>query len=323
MTIEPIEQAQAPQAPQESVEEKSPLQLWVEQQDAEVGEPEKIEEVQKEEVEEIEEEVKEIAEEEVEKQEDPKEDELISSRMAELARREYEVVQEKKRIKEESEKYKSVIEGIDELKKSPKRILEELGYDFESFTSTYLDEIDGKEKVKTAEEMVKELAEENNRKWQALEQEKQEAQRIREQEVIESYKKKIEIDLSSEENADKFELVNLKGAYDVVFDVVNQHFQKTEKETGTGEVLDLQKAAQIVEDYFLEEAQTFLKSKKLAKKEESESEVKPVPEKKKTVTLSNQSIGGAIGTNVSVDLSSLEATEESKQKAASVLRWTD
>ena len=323
MTVEAPQEEIQPQTAEvqgnEAVEEKSPLEVWVEKQNEEVVEVDAEEEAQEEpeETEEVEEEPEEP------KEEEPEKDDLISSRMTELARREYEVVQEKKRIKEEAEKYKSIAENLEELKKSPKKVLEELGVDFESFTSTYLDELDGKEKVKTAEEMVKELAEENNRKWQALEEEKAKAQEIRQQEVIEAYKKKIQADLTTEENIEKFELVNLKGAFDVVYDVVNQHFEKTEKETGTGEVLDIQEAAQIVEDYFLEEANTFLKAKKLAQKEEKTENEKPAQEKKKTVTLSNQSIGGAIVTDVSNNLSTFESEELSKQKAASILRWTD
>lgn len=50
-----------------------------------------------------------------------------------------------------------------------------------------------------------------------------------------------------QKSADKFELVTEKQAANLVYAVIDQHFAKTEKETGTGELLDIAEAAAMVE----------------------------------------------------------------------------
>jgi len=275
----------------------NPLKDWVEKQSNPVPEDIKVE-----------------AEPVVE--EEPKEDPLMSQRFAELSKREYAAVAREKELKAQEEKFKYIAENMDELKGSPKKVLEELGLDFEKFTSAYLDELDGKEKAQSPEEMIAAIEAKSNAKWQEFEAKQAEMDAAREEQVKAQYKQNLKAELSSELNQDRFELINLKGAHDVVYGVIEQHYNETEEKTGEGQMLSIQEAAQIVEDHLEKEARTLLKAKKLAMQEAVAEEAK-----QKSVTLSNRSAGGAVVTDTAKDLSKLSATEVSKKNAASLLKW--
>jgi hypothetical protein len=243
---------------------------------------------------------------------EPKEDKLTSARFAALSKREKEIVRKEQEFKKSIEHAKYIEENMERFKRSPKTVLSELGLDYESFTKMYLDELDGKEPERKVEDFIKEIDEKHESRWKNLEEQQKELQEQKQQEVIDNFKKQIKENLSSEESLDKYELINVKKAYDVVYGVIEQHFNDTMGEDGQGEILSIDEAADIVEKHFEEEAQTFLKAKKL--------QSKVAPKEKKVTTLSNKSTS----TNTSVkpeEYSYLSKTEESKRRAAEKLKW--
>lgn len=251
--------------------------------------------------------------------EEIQEDPNLSARFNALSKREKLLVERERELKQREERLKYFDENYEQLKRSPKKVLEELGLDFEKFTSAYLDELDGKKPEKSVEDMIAEVQKEQSEWRSQFEDQQRQMQEAQKKQFIENYKKDLKNYLSSEPNLEKYELINAKGAYDTVYDVIQSYFMQTQEETGQGQTISVDEAAQLVEEHFEEEAKTFLKAKKFAEKKEEE----PKPEKhKKSVTLSNKSSGGAVQVNHADDLSKLSKTEESKRKAAQKLKWT-
>ena len=96
------------------------------------------------------------------------------------------------------------------------------------------------------------------------EQESLEAQN-KETRAVEDFKTNIESHI--QENLAEYELVNANEASDLVYDVIEQHFNETER------VLDIKDAAEAVESYLMEEAEKFMKLNKI--KGLQEQQIKP------------------------------------------------
>lgn len=250
--------------------------------------------------------------------EEIQEDPNLSARFNALSKREKLLVERERELKQREERLKYFDQEFDQLKRSPRKVLEELGLDFEKFTSAYLDELDGKKPEKSVEDMIAEVQKEQSEWRTQFEEQQKQMQEAQRRQFVENYKKDLKNYLSSETNLDKYELINAKGAYDTVYDVIQSYFNQTLQETGQGQTISVDEAAQLVEEHFEEEAKTFLSAKKFAEKKEEA----PKPEKhKKSVTLSNKSAGGALQVDHKEDLSRLSNTEQSKRAAAQKLKW--
>jgi len=272
-----------------------------------------------------------IPQKEAEKQPEKTEEVDYSSRFAALSRREKQLIDKERRIKEMESKYKdndsnykSWEEKKANFKKNPDSIFEEVGMTFDEMVNFKLG-IAAEEKVPGPDDMYKklklELEQDFDSKAKAkeeLEQKtKKEAREQQNAQTIENFK--TEIVETVKRQADKYELINYQGNYDLVYDVVQQYFNETE------EVLSLEQAADHVEAYLesLVEGATKLKKfqSRFAPKSETQQPIegafKTNPGQEQTPkTLSN----ALTSQNSSYNGESV-SVEESKRRAAALLRW--
>lgn len=200
------------------------------------------------------------------------------------------------------------------LKANPLKTLEELGMPYDKLTQLVLN--DGKLPPEMQLELVKqdldskyskEIEELRN---QIQEREKQQEE-ARYQETIESFKH--ELNNFVKDNTEKYELISANDATDLVFEVIEDHYNDT------GRILSNEEAADAVEEYLLEEAKKLAESKKL-KSLFGAAEAKPeVQERKSQPTLSNNLSSQGVSPKSERFLSD----DESKALAANLLKWDD
>lgn len=276
---------------------------------------EKTNGVQKEEKKEVVKDVKPI---EAKPEEPLKKEEIqTSTRLASLAKREKEIVKREKEAKKLLEQASGIQKDWDVYKKSPKKILELLGTDFEGFSKLFLDEMEPG-KGKTAEDLVKEVAQKVDQKFSELDEKEQKKQQEEYDRGIELFKKDLKKTI---ETSEQFELIKENDAFDTVFEVIQNYYQETyDEETGEGKYLSVEDAAAQVESYLEEQVEKLLKTKKLqAKFQPKPEEVKEEKkeEKKESKTLSNK----ATASSSFNPGEKLLSREESIRKAAQKLKW--
>ena len=198
------------------------------------------------------------------------------------------------------------------LKQNPLKALEEMGLSYDKLTELALN--DGK---LTPDMQMKLMREELESDYKSkykeledrmLEKEKSDEQR-RYDEIEMGFKNEIESFVRS--NNDKFELIEANEANDVVYEVIEEHYNET------GKILDIQEAAEAVESYLEEEAEKLLRLGKVRSKfnpGDNEQE----PQRQSQVTLSNAHSAQA-NERVARKLSD----EESKSAMAKMLQWDE
>lgn len=195
------------------------------------------------------------------------------------------------------------------LKRDPLGTLKEMNLSYDKLTELALN--DGKLDSETAlsikmEDMTSEMDKKYSEKIKALEDQLAERDQkeasAREQKAVNEYKGKIESHIT--ENAADFELISAYQANDLVFDVIEEHYNETSR------VLDISDACKAVEAHLLSEYRKLDSIEKLKAKQET----KPIFES--PTTLSNAQSAEA------PKLSDRKVTnEESKSQAAKLLRW--
>ena len=120
-----------------------------------------------------------------------------------------------------------------------------------------------------------------------------------------------EIEDFVESNADKYELIQANEANDIIYDVIEEHYNDT------GRILDIEEAAEAVENYLEEEAEKLLSLGKLRSKFglENDFEQEESP-RQSQVTLSN-----AMSAQANERVGRKLSDEESKALAAKMLKW--
>lgn len=202
------------------------------------------------------------------KQKDQEYQNSISSMKAEL-----------EKIKSEFEQYRT---GI---KQNPLKHLQDEGYDFDKLTEMQLNDQNPTPEM-MLERAKKELesgykSEIEKMRAELAEKEKvaQEAQEKAELEAQEKIKADYQTEINAylEQNAEKYELINLNNAQSIVYDVVEQFYDEHQR------ILTLEEAADFTEKYLEEEANKLLKAKKLNKQQPQKQQSEP----KESFTLSN------------------------------------
>lgn len=250
-------------------------------------------------------------------------DSKLAARFAALSRKEKAIRQREKEIEarmaeieaklaESQPKPEPEISWDKKFIRNPLEALEERGYSYDDLTQIALNE--GK---LTPELQMKVLQDEIESKYSSKIQEleekletfqKTEAQK-QEERQISDFKNKLnsEIDASEE-----YDLIKAKGEYDLVFDVIAEHYNNT------GEILDTHEAAKQVESYLYDQHKSvFEKSKKLKGLFQKPSEPKKEVPRQSQPTLSNEM--SAIS-NSKADNTSL-SREESLSRAANLIKW--
>lgn len=204
------------------------------------------------------------------------------------------------------------------LKRNPLETLEEMGLDYETLTELVVS--GGKMSPEMQMKLLQQdLDSKYDKKYgseieqlKAKIQEKEESEVAeREQKAVEDFKNKISSHI--QESADEYELIIANDAMDLVYDVIEEHYNETNR------VLDVKEAAPAVEKYLESEAQKLLKLKKLANLSGQEKqEEKPSFTFESPNTLTNaQSAAAPKGADRKLSI------EESKAKAAQLIRWND
>jgi len=198
------------------------------------------------------------------------------------------------------------------LKQNPLKALEEMGLSYDKLTELALN--DGK---LTPDMQMKLMREELESDYKSkykeledrmLEKEKSDEQR-RYDEIEMGFKNEIESFVRS--NNDKFELIEANEANDVVYEVIEEHYNET------GKILDIQEAAEAVESYLEEEAEKLLRLGKVRSKFNT-GDIEQEPRRQSQVTLSNAHSAQA-NERVAKKLSD----EESKREMARMLQWDE
>lgn len=196
------------------------------------------------------------------------------------------------------------------LRKDPIKTLEELGLSYERLTDIVLNEGKVPNDLKM-DVMRREMEDKYQKQLEDLRNEylsdKQKAEEEKYQQVIQNYMGQIADFVNT--NQEQYELIKANDSVDLVYNVIEEHYNET------GRILDTKEAADHVEKYLEEEARKIMKLKKFQTTSESQE---PVKEKSQSPTLSN-----TMSSQVSTNKEKFLSDEESKAAVAALLRWND
>lgn len=238
---------------------------------------------------------------------EPEKDDKFSSRFAALAKREKAIQAREAKIKEMETRFSSIDKQDAEFKSNPIKFLQDrYGLSYNDLTQLVLND-----NKPTPEMKVRELEE----KLTAFERQKQDEAKKAEEERINGVINKFMGEIGSfvDDNANEFELIKAHGeGKELIYNVIDQHLSRT------GRMLSIKEAAEHVEKYLTDEAQRFLNLNKFkpkeAPKEAPKAELKAAVTPK---TLTNQA-----QTEVPTPKVEPLSIEESKRRAAALLKWT-
>jgi len=190
----------------------------------------------------------------------PQDDEFVR-RFAALTRQQKQLLEREKALKAREDEYKRY-KDLEELKsKDPWAFAKQTNLDLDAVISGA--SRDGQ--PPSVEDQIKALNDKIS-SYEKLDQERQlKAEQERQQMAVDTFRKKINSVI--EADLEKYEMLNLEdNKGDLVFDVINEHFEKTMSEYGQGDVLDIDKAAEMVENYLVNRALKYTQAKKLQSK---------------------------------------------------------
>lgn len=270
-----------------------------------------------------------IAQAEESQQESPQNDQF-SSKFAALSRKEKDIrhreAQLEQRLAEFEERFNQMQQKQEEpkeepkqelpleyrLKKDPLSTLEEMGLSYDVLTKLALNEGEMPPDMQM-KLMREELERDYKSKFEELENKILEKEKAEEeqkyQQVIDSFKSQINDFVNKDES---YELIKANEAEDLVYEVIEEHFNET------GRILDTKEAADQVEQYLEEELRTVLKKSKKLGATMTPQEAKESL-RQATPTLSNSQSAKGVSSADTKPLS----PEESKAKAAQMIRWID
>lgn len=198
----------------------------------------------------------------------PPKEEALSPKLAVLMEREKQALNRERMAKSQEEKLKDrlkMIEEFEELKKNPNKVddlLKHLGWDYDRLTQSKLQ--DGAVPPGVEIQQLRDQIEEMKTQLKQKADSEAEHQKVRvneaETRAVSDFKSEIGEYLKS--NTARYELIDFEKAEELVFDVIDEHYNRTiDQATGVGKVLPIQDAADKVEKY--------LEDKYLAAKEKN------------------------------------------------------
>jgi len=199
-----------------------------------------------------------------------------------------------------------------QLRQNPLKALESVGLSYDKLTELALN--DGKLTPEMQMKLMREELETDYKsKFEDLENRLVEKEKGLEEQRYEDIKLGFQNEIESfvNSNGEEYELIKANEANDVVYDVIEEHYNET------GKILDIREAAQAVENYLEEEASKLLNLGKIRSKfNPGNNEQEPL--RQSQVTLSNAHSAQA-NERVARKLSE----EESKSAMAQMLKWDD
>ena len=199
------------------------------------------------------------------------------------------------------------------IRSNPLKALEELGLDYDKLTELALN--DGRLTPDMQMKLMREeLENDYKEKFNNLEERLNAKEKMEEEAKYDAVKQGFvgEINSFINENKTDFEYVAHNDATDVVYDVIEEHYNET------GRILDIKEAVQAVESYLEEEAEKLLNLGKVKNRLTSMRDEYEQPQRQSQVTLSNAHSAQA-NERVATKLSD----EESKREMARMLKWDE
>ena len=199
------------------------------------------------------------------------------------------------------------------IRSNPLKALEELGLDYDKLTELALN--DGRLTPDMQMKLMREeLENDYKEKFNSLEERINAKEKMEEEAKYDAVKQGFvgEIESFINENQSDFEYVAHNEATDVVYDVIEEHYNET------GRILDIKEAVEAVESYLEEEAEKLLNLGKVKNRLTSMKDEYEQPQRQSQVTLSNAHSAQAnerVGRKLS--------DEESKREMARMLQWDE
>ena len=199
------------------------------------------------------------------------------------------------------------------IRSNPLKALEELGLDYDKLTELALN--DGRLTPDMQMKLMREELENDYKdKFNSLEERLNAKEKREEEAKYDAVKQGFvgEINSFINENKSDFEYVAHNDATDVVYDVIEEHYNET------GRILDIKEAVEAVESYLEEEAEKLLNLGKVKNRLTSMKDEYEQPQRQSQVTLSNAHSAQAnerVGRKLS--------DEESKREMARMLQWDE
>ena len=258
---------------------------------------------------------------------DKSEDNQFASKFAALSRKEKELRQRQMEVESKYSEYEAwkaeqetkqnqkepEIPLEYRLKKDPLTTLSELGLSYDKLTELALN--DGKLTPDMQMELMKrEMEEQYNSKFNSLKEElesyRQSQEEAKYEETVNSFKQEL---TSFVNQGESYDLIRATDAVDLVYEEIENHFQST------GEILDMEKAAEVIESQLREEYETIL-SKNAEKFGYTKAQQEEAKEKLFT---SSPTLSNSQTSTVSTNGERFLSDDESKQAAANLIKWND
>lgn len=186
----------------------------------------------------------------------PPKDEPVSGKLSVLMERERQAVDREKRAREQEERLKDILqfrERFETLKKDPTKVeelLKELGWDYDRLTQAKLQDgaVPPSVEIQQLRDQVDQLKEQlKQEKDQEAEERKKQTEQAESKAVTDF---KMEINDYLKNNSARYELIDFEQAQELVFDVIDEHYNRTiDPVTGLGKVKTIAEAADMVEEH--------------------------------------------------------------------------
>lgn len=258
------------------------------------------------------------------------EEDKFSSKFAALSRKEKAIRQRESQLEQRYAELESKLAALEKpaepaapeeepldqlLRRNPMEALKKFGWDYDKITQMTLE--DGKLPADMQLQLMREEMERSyNSKLEQLEKQLEEDRTQRENEKYQKVVNKFMTELNEfvDTNGENYEFIKANDATDLVYEVIEEHYEES------GRILDKKEAADLVEQYLEEEfrqkiAKTSKAKKFLAPQQETEPQT---PQRQSSPTLSN-----AHSATASPKAERRLSEDESRAKAASLLKWTE
>ena len=199
------------------------------------------------------------------------------------------------------------------IRSNPLKALEELGLDYDKLTELALN--DGRLTPDMQMKLMREeLENDYKEKFNSLEERLNAKEKMEEEAKYDAVKQGFvgEIESFINENQSDFEYVAHNEATDVVYDVIEEHYNET------GRILDIKEAVEAVESYLEEEAEKLLNLGKVKNRLTSMRDEYEQPQRQSQTTLSN-----AHSAQGNERVARKLTDEESKSAMAKMLQWDE
>lgn len=239
----------------------------------------------------------------------------FAKKFSALTRKQKEIYEMQKALKER-ETVVSKYESLEKLKKeNPFEYIKQQGLDLNEVLEYAAKQGDGP----TIEDKVTDIEKRIQAHLDELKAKELDQKTKAEQAAIDNFRNSLKTHIVGK--SDEYELINAQDEYDSVFELIQEHFNQTQAQTGQGEVLDFDKAAKLVEDHLLENAKKLLGLKKLAIKQPEQTKPTGAFEKPQSFGAMAQTLSSSVNAQAEPPIARNLSKEERLAEAARLVRW--